>query len=272
MSRCNVCGIKSESITCITCSSINSSVLENRSKTFPIFYIFQAFLILFKNKKILKLSTLPIIITFIILIGLYAGALSIFFSNLGQYLPSAETSGFLATSGKYFIGVFGTLLLTILTFFSFLPISSLVCIPFNDVISFETEKILLGKSTNVQEVNLLLEFKSIIAEVFKLLLFKVIVLALILPFIFIPVVGQILFIFCLTLITSIDFLDIVMARKKYTFKEKISFIKNNFGAYILFSIPFALMFWIPLVQVLLIPAGAIAGTKLFLESDKNSNE
>lgn len=269
MSRCNVCGIKSELSNCITCSSLDTAILEKKNKTFPIFYIFQAFTILFKNTKILKLSTFPIAITFIILIGLYAGALSIFFSNLGQYLPSTETSGFLAISGKYLLGVFGTLLLTILTFFSFLPISSLVCIPFNDVISFETEKILLGKSSNVQEGNLLLEAKSIIAEVFKLLLFKVIVLALIIPFIFIPVVGQILFIFGLTLITSIDFLDIVMARKKYTFREKFSFIKKNFGAYILFSIPFALMFWIPFIQILLIPSGAIAGTKLFLESDKN---
>lgn len=272
MDRCNICGIKSEQKLCLSCSTVNSSFIENTSilkaKTFPIFYIFQAFGILFKNPKLLKLSILPIILTLIILLSLYVGALYIFFSNMNQYLPSIEFNGYLITAGKYLLGVFGTLLLTILTFFSFLPVSSLVCIPFNDVISFETEKILLGESKNQEGENLLLEVKSIVAEVIKLLLLKILAIVLLLPLILIPVIGQIAFIFGLTLVTSIDFLDIIMARKKYTFGEKLSFLKNNFGAYILFSIPFALMFWIPLVQILLIPAGAIAGTKLFLESEK----
>jgi len=154
-----------------------------------------------------------------------------------------------------------------LSIFLILPISSLVSIPFLEPMCIETEKFILGETQ--EEKFKLSDTIAMIKEIFFLIAFKLIVLVCSLPLLFIPIVGYIAFLFILTLITSIDFLDIIMARKKYVFKEKIKFIKENFTSYLTFSIPLMVLFWIPILQLLLIPSAAIGATKFFLESEKN---
>ncbi|MFN8576500.1 MAG: EI24 domain-containing protein [Candidatus Sericytochromatia bacterium] len=267
--RCTSCGVivENSELKCIRCDSVNN---QNNTTNFikPLFYIFDGIKELFKSKKLLKLSIIPLIITTIFLVITYILAIYFMISGLNTYLP-VEDGGTLKTISKFSLAFIGTLTLMIISLFLFLPLSSLICIPFNDVISQETEKMILGEDSNHQEQNIINEVKVGIKEAFKLLFVKAIVLFISLPVLLIPVIGQITFFFILALITSIDFLDIILSRKKYTLVEKLSFLNKNSTAFILFSIPIMLLFWIPIVQILIIPAGTIGGTKLFLNSKKS---
>jgi CysZ protein len=282
INRCNICGrlldtnsnMNENAIIekkCSRCNSNNINLKTNNSIN-SLFYIFDGLKLLIKNKKILKLSVIPLIITFLVLAGAYASFIYIFLNNLGKYLASGQEEGFYSNVinlSKYVFGIFGSLIITIITLFLFLPISSLICIPFNDVISKETEKILLGSQPEESNVSLMYEVKVGLIEIIKLLFFKIVILIFALPLNLIPGFGNFLFLFILALITSIDFLDIIMARKRYNLKEKIEFIKLNFVPFIAFSFPLILLFWIPLFQILIIPAAAIGGTIFFLSARKN---
>lgn len=268
--RCTSCGvlIDDNETRCIRC---NNSQFISGQKLYikPLFYIFDGLIILVKNKKLLKLSLLPLVITTVLLIFTYIFAVNLMVSGLNTYLPVEGTVNTFKELSSYGLAFIGSITLIVFSLFMFLPVSSLICIPFNDSISIETEKIILGEDTLSSGGNLINEVKVTIVEVFKLLFLKIVLLAISLPVLIIPVIGQISFFFILALITSIDFLDIIMARKKYTLSEKISFLNKNSFAFILFSIPVMLLFWVPLVQILIIPAAAIGGTKLFLEANKN---
>lgn len=267
--RCNSCGVITENnlTKCSRCETLPSN--SNISFIKPLFYLFDGLRILLKNKKLIRLSILPLIVTTILLIITYILAIKFMISGLETYLPVEGNINTGKEIANYGLAFLGSITLIILSLFMFLPVASLVCIPFNDSISIETEKMLLGEETNTSSGNIINEVKVTIVEVFKLLFVKIVILLISLPVLLIPVIGQVTFFFILALITSIDFLDIIMARKKYTLKEKLSFLNKNSSGFILFSIPIMLLFWVPIVQILIIPAATVGGTKFFLESNKS---
>ncbi len=245
-----------------------NTTLKKNDLSRALFYIFEGLSLFIKNSKLVKLSIIPIFLTFIVLLMAYGSFLYFFISHISQYLPSKEGGEVFMNIARFTVTIFGSLLVAVLMVFLFLPVSSLICIPFNDLISVETESLLLGTQTQVRNEDFFYETKVGLKEVLKLLVFKLLILIIALPLNFIPVVGNILFLFIFSMVTAIDFLDIVMARKKYSLKEKFYFIKLNILPFIMFSIPFILLFWIPLIQILIIPCAAIGGTRFFLEAKK----
>jgi uncharacterized protein involved in cysteine biosynthesis len=285
--RCIVCGtlidINNNSLNdqdvsaekcrrCLNSSAVAS--LKNAGPARSMFYIFDGFSYLFKKRKLFKLSIVPLLITTFILFLVYGAFLYLFIKGLNQYMPAYDpegVSGTIISIGKYALGLFGSLLISIFTLFLFLPVSSIICIPFNDIISLEAENIFLGEQAqNTEQGKYIDEVKVGVKEMFKLLFFKLLVILIALPLLLIPVFGGILFIFIICLLTAIDFLDIVMARKKYSLSEKLQFIKMNKMAFTTFSVPFLLLFWVPIIQIFIIPSATIAGTKFFLEAKKKS--
>ena len=269
--RCKTCGviIADAQTKCQRCEE--SSYQTTRKLSFrALFYIFDGLTLLFKNKKLVKLSIFPLVITTILLVLTYTGAIYFLISGIENYLPSGETGGLGTTISRYGLTFVGSIALLIVSLFIFLPLASIVCIPFNDLISLETEKVIIGKDSINENQNALEEIKVGIKEVAKLLILKVIVVLISLPIFIIPIVGQPLFLFILAMLTSIDFLDVIMARKKYSLSEKLAFVKKNSFSFVMFSLPLVLLFWIPIVQIMLIPCAVIGGTKFFLESEKKS--
>ena len=254
------------------CHRCESSLYQNRTAIAlkSLFYVFDGLIILLRNKKLIKLSVIPLIITFILVIITYTGSIYLLVQGLETYLPSGETASYTINLSKYTLAFLGSAALLVISLFLFLPLASLVCIPFNDIVSIETEKFLLGNDLNNDNTNSLSEIKVGIKEVFKLLIFKLVAILICLPVFLIPVAGQPLFLFLLAMITAIDFLDIVMARKRYSLSEKLAFIKKNSFSFVMFSIPLVLLFWIPIVQILIIPCYVIGGTKFFIHSEKKS--
>ncbi|MFN8673591.1 MAG: EI24 domain-containing protein [Candidatus Sericytochromatia bacterium] len=268
ISRCNICGIKKDTTNsfsntnlCDLCVTTPTIAKTNNINTF--FYLFDGLKIFFKNKELIKLSTIPILISTFTLIMFLILLLYIFTSGLNSFIPELANSGFLYTLIRYFINTFGFLVISVISIFLFLPVSSIVCIPFNDVISEKTENIILGKSIKSNN-GIIFSIK----EALKLLIFKILILILFFPINFIPVIGNIAYLIILSMLISIDFLDIILARKGYSLIEKINFIRKNFSKFLIYSFQFLLFFWIPIIQVLLIPCSAISATKFFIEAEK----
>lgn len=263
--RCSVCGIKINSDS--SCSNCFDLEINKITTIRASFYLMDAAKTLINNPSILKLSIVPIALTTVILLILYFVILSYFISEFSNFLPDTNQIGFFYYIGKTLISAFGMILVALIALFLFLPLSSLVCIPFNDIISQKTEDLILGKNLSI-ETSFIQELIFGVKEGLKLLVFKLIFLAIFFPINFIPTIGNLAYLFLLSIAVSIDFLDLIMTRKKYTLSEKIVFIKNNFLPFVAFSVQFIVFFWIPIIQIFLIPCAAIAGTRFFIEANK----
>lgn len=262
--RCSVCGI--DCVNDTICSECNNNEIKRTTPIKSLFYIFDGVSLLLKNKSLIKLSLFPILITTFVLILIYIFIISLFVNGLSEFIPDRENLGFFYSLIKPLLGAFGIVLISFVSLFLFLPLSSIICIPFNDIISEKTEMILLNKTNkDTNSANLFFS----IQEGIKLLIFKVILLIILFPLNFIPVVGNIIYLIILSMTISLDFLDLIMTRKKYSLSDKISFIKINYVSYLFFSLQFLIFFWIPILQILLIPCSAISATKFFIESEKN---
>lgn len=264
--RCSICGvgIASDASSCSRCFDVQ---VDKISPVRASFYLIDSAKILLSNPKILKLSIAPILFTTMILLILYFVILSYFISSFSDFLLDINKMGFLYYVGKTLISAFGLIIIALIAFFLFLPFSSLVCIPFNDVISLKTEELIIGKKDEL-ESNFVQEVIFGVKEGLKLLLVKLILMGLFFPINFIPTIGNLAYLFLLSMTVSIDFLDLIMTRKKYTLSEKIAFIKNNQAPFFAFSLQFIVFFWIPVIQIFLIPCAAIAGTRFFIEGSK----
>jgi uncharacterized protein involved in cysteine biosynthesis len=155
------------------------------------------------------------------------------------------------------------LLLTGLLFMLlFLPLASLISIPFLERLSQRGEDLLLGK---VRQQDLPgLPFKVWWRELLGLLGLKVLVLLLGLPLLLIPMVGAVLYLWLLSVLTAFDSLDLVLSRKGFRLAEKGLFLRQHGWRLLFFSLPLLLTGWIPVLQLLLLPAATLAAVHLFL--------
>ncbi|GIW21009.1 MAG: hypothetical protein KatS3mg068_0016 [Candidatus Sericytochromatia bacterium] len=256
--RCNLCGLLiNDQNICNNCINLNYS--KDKNNFHKIFYIFEGFKYIFSDKKIFKLCILPLIITAIISLIIFFSLMYLVFSYLGTYLAENNYS----IISKIFFSLLGTLLSSVIVIFSFIPLSTLVAIPFSEPISMEIEKKLLGDKT-FENVSIIKGF----IESIKIFILKIFIIIFIFPINFIPTIGHIIFSFVLIILSGIDFIDLPMSIKKYSLIEKVEFFKKNFSSYIFFCIPLSFLFWVPIVQIFLIPATIIGATKFFINSEK----
>ncbi len=217
------------------------------------------------NAELLRLALLPILLTGLILGAVLIWGLSSVFAGLNSWLAESMRSGGILMAVQGVSLAFASFALAVLFLFLFLPVSSLVCLPFLDQISQKVEALILGKP---EQPSASLALGFIIKEMFLLLGFKLLVLVLGLPLLLIPVLGFPLFLFLMGLLTAVDFLDLLLSRKGYGFAEKLSYLKHYFLPFALFSLPVVSMAWIPLLQLLILPGAAAGGVLFYLHHPK----
>jgi CysZ protein len=159
----------------------------------------------------------------------------------------------------------------VLFFFLFAGLAVAVAGPFNEAISARTEAAALGRAP-VDSTS----FSGMIKETVRsvthglkiLLLYGVLLLAGCLLFL-VPAFGPLLFAgFSLLLsayMAAYQFMDYPMARRGFTFNEKIVFLKSGLIPSLGFGLGVLLLCSVPLVNVLLLPGAVVGGTLLFLD-------
>lgn len=149
----------------------------------------------------------------------------------------------------------------ILTFVSFLLLTSVLASPVFEVVSMAVEKDITGEP--VPETSLLQSLKLITVEL-KKALFILTVSTLLL---FIPIINVISFVITAFLL-GWNFYDYPLARRGWTFRQRFGFVLKHFGS----VTGFGLWLMIPFVQIFLMPLAIVGGTKLNLDHLRNSNE
>lgn len=264
--RCELCGELNQTAQALRCERCQNSDFKPALALWRSpFYSLEGLMRVVANAELLRLALLPILLTGLILGAVLIWGLSSVFAGLNSWLADSMRSGGALMAVQGVSLAFASFALAVLFLFLFLPVSSLVCLPFLDQISQKVEILILGKP---QQPSASLALGFIVKEMFLLLGFKLVVLVLGLPLLLIPVLGFPLFLFLMGLLTAVDFLDLLLSRKGFGFAEKLSYLKHYFLPFALFSLPVVSMAWIPLLQLLILPGAAAGGVLFYLHHPK----
>lgn len=264
--RCELCGELNQSAETLRCERCQNSDFKPASALWRSpFYALEGLMRVVANVELLRLALLPILLTGLILGAVLIWGLSSVFAGLNTWLAQSMRGGGALMALQGVSLAFASFALAVLFLFLFLPVSSLVCLPFLDQISQKVEALILGKP---QQPPASLALGFILKEMFLLLGFKLVVLVLGLPLLLIPVLGFPIFLFLMGLLTAVDFLDLLLSRKGFSFTEKLSYLKDYFLPFALFSLPVVGMAWIPLLQLLILPGAAAGGVLFYLHHPK----
>ncbi len=230
--------------------------------------------VLKKDPWILVFGSLPPIISLIMFYFLG----NLVFGNLLTY-GKEQIEGYLTSSGwstffYWLIAGFLTAVFFLLVNWFFFLIVSIIASPFNDLISSRTERVISGQ--NPESINdsisvMLKNFvRTILTEVKKVLLIIIVsLIALVLSAfpLFAPV-GAVLS----SHLMAASFLDYSWSRHNMGVKDCVSHIKGNLFIYTICGAAFLLLVSVPLVNILILPFGAIFFTILFHQNKRLISE
>lgn len=153
-------------------------------------------------------------------------------------------------------------------FFTFVTFSSIISIPFMDMLSAGIERRL---SPHDEDASFWFGIKKGIASstvmMFKMLLIMIVSL----PLLLIPMVGTVVYFLINAWYAGFGYLDFPMGRRGWTYKEKCEFMKHAKKSQLMFGSVIYGMTMIPILNLVIIPWATAAGTLLFLKiKAKNS--
>lgn len=262
--RCPLCGVPGTSDCCDRCQHSARPVPERPPLWSAVWAVPSGLMTLMAHRRLWTLSLWPLALGVVLLataVGLGLSRLQAFLAALlagyteGTWLWILQGLSFVLSSA---LGVFLFLVL-------FLPVVSLVCMPFLEPLALAAEEQWLGGASPSGPG---LGLGTILADMLRLLVFKLALMLLALPLLLIPGLGFLLYLWIMAMLTALDFWDLTLGRKHYRFGAKLAFFRRYAPTFVLFSLPLMLMVWIPVLQLLMVPAGAVAGALLYLQLPK----
>ncbi|MFW2388651.1 MAG: EI24 domain-containing protein [Polyangiales bacterium] len=231
----------------------------------------------FQHPKLARYWIFPVLITGCALVAVFYGAGS-YNEDVGAAVWSLfpeswnDVSGWvggLLSALRWVIEVIAGILITLLGLVLVLILSSVVAAPFNDALSEAVENILTGEKAPPFSFSHMLAdvARTIRLELGKALLYLVIVGPMLLASFFIPGVGQVVSLvgFALTAVyLGIDYVDWPAARRDWSVRDRIAFTRRQLPAVAGFGAGVWVLLFIPLVNLLFMPAAVAGGTMLFL--------
>lgn len=227
---------------------------------------------LIKVKEVLKRD--PWIILFgcippVISLILFYFLGSFIFGNVLEY-GQGQIEGYLESAGwskffYYLIAGFLTAIFFLLINWFFFLLVSIIASPFNDLISSRTERIIIGQnpeSINDSVREMLKDFfKTIFTEIKKVTLIVIVSLIALLFSVF-PLFAPVGAVLSAHLMAA-SFLDYSWSRHKLSAKECFAHIKSDLFIYTITGGIFLMLVSVPLLNLFILPLGAIYFTILF---------
>lgn len=219
----------------------------------------------------------PILITGASLAAVFYGAGS-YYDDLGgavwSLFPESwnEATGWLGGLLRALRGLIEFLagvLITLLGLVLVLVVSAVVAAPFNDALSEAVEHILTGETAPPFSLRRMVAdvARTVRLELLKVMLYLAVVGPMFLASFVIPGVGQAVSLvgFALTAIyLGIDYVDWPAARRDWSVRDRLGFARRHLPAVAGFGTGVWLLLFIPLVNLLFMPAAVAGGTILFL--------
>lgn len=232
----------------------------------------------FKHPKLARYWLFPVLITGLALAGVFYGAGS-YNEDVGAALWSLfpeswnDVTGWvggLLSALRWLIELIAGILMTLLGLVAVLLLSSVVAAPFNDALSEAVEHILTGQPAPPFSFSRMLAdiVRTVRLEIGKALLYLVVVGPMFLASFFIPGVGQLVSLvgFALTAVyMGIDYVDWPAARRDWSVRDRVAFTRRQLPAVAGFRTGVWIILFIPLLNLLFMPAAVAGGTMLFVE-------
>ena len=148
--------------------------------------------------------------------------------------------------------------------------STIIAAPFNDILSEAVEVIVTERAApRFSWIRMLRDVgRTVSLEILKVLVYVVVVGPLFIGSLLLPFVGQVMTIvaFVLTVLyLGVDYVDWPAARRDWTIADRLRFARRSFPAIAGFGTGVWVLLFIPVVNLLFMPAAVAGGTLLFLE-------
>ena len=230
-----------------------------------------------QHPKLARYWVFPILITGLALAAVFYGAGS-YYDDLGgavwslfpeSWNDAAGWVGGLVSALRWLIELIAGILITLLGLVLVLVLSSVVAAPFNDALSEAVEHILTGESAPPFSLSRMVAdiVRTIRLELLKVLVYLAVVGPMFLASFIIPGVGQVLSLvgFALTAVyLGIDYVDWPAARRNWSVRDRVAFTRRQLPAVAGFGTGVWVLLFIPLVNLLFMPAAVAGGTMLFV--------
>ncbi|MGE3636870.1 MAG: EI24 domain-containing protein, partial [Sandaracinaceae bacterium] len=188
-----------------------------------------------------------------------------------QLKPPVPRSGWWADAGRTALGWLILLSIWGLGLFAVVMLSNVLAAPFNDLLSEEVEHLATGARGPPFSLKVLLRdtVRTIGLELVKWAIYLAVMLVLLIVSNVVPVVGHVLssivgFLFT-TLYLAIDYIDWPSSRRNRSIAYRFSVVREHFGAMLGFGSGVWLFLFLPLVNLLFMPAAVAGGTLMFLD-------
>lgn len=165
------------------------------------------------------------------------------------------------------------LAMAVLIIVLFVPIGSLVALPFNDILSEKVEIILTGATVD-ESFSMKSLARGMVVGTKTGLRLTFVTLALLVPVLLLNLfgpVGSMLSAILSVLITirflALEFTSYSMDRRFYDYRKRSEFMKRNRARTAGLGVMAWLIMLVPIVNALFIPVSAVAGTILFCETE-----
>lgn len=243
---------------------------------------FRGLLFLLRHGSLWKLALVPLLINLVVVVAVSVLLFAYFdegFALATSFLEARAPESWyrwpdfaLLTAIRYLIGGVLVLVSLVLVYFVFLLAGSIVAAPFSDALSSRTE-LLRGGSVppegKLTLVALMRDGAGALADALRKAGFFLGVFALLLPLHLIPIVGSALYtllsgVFAMHFVT-LEFVDPCLTRRRLDFRAKRLWLARHRGAVLGFGAVMFAVLLVPIVNVLVLPVGAVAGTFLYLE-------
>jgi CysZ protein len=177
---------------------------------------------------------------------------------------------------RWTIELIAGILLTLLGLVLVLVLSSVVAAPFNDALSEAVEHILTGEKAPAFSFGRMLAdvVRTVRLELGKALLYALIVGPMFLASFFLPGVGQLVSLVGVGLTAvylGIDYVDWPAARRNWSVGDRVAFTRRQLPAVTGFGTGVWVLLFIPLLNLLFMPAAVAGGTMLFLALQPGEN-
>jgi CysZ protein len=230
-----------------------------------------------QHPKLARYWVFPVLITGLALLAVFYGA-GTYYDDLGGAVwglfPDSwnEATGWvggLLKALRWLIEFIAGILIAVLGLVLVLIVSSIVAAPFNDALSEAVEHILTGEPAPPFSLRRMFAdvARTIRLELLKVLVYLAVVGPMFLASFIIPGIGQVvsLLAFALTAVyLGIDYVDWPAARRNWSVRDRLSFARSQLPAVAGFGTGVWLLLFIPLVNLLFMPAAVAGGTILFL--------
>lgn len=213
---------------------------------------------------------LPILITLLAIAGMLYGVYQLHDDVVGWIWDEPSGDGFWAGVVRFFHGALEILVaigMLLLGFVAVVFLTSAIAAPFNDLLSEEVERIVTGQGG--PPFRLSATIRGILRTIVIASVFGVTSLVLELGSCCLPAIGQAIcsaLLFVIGAISfSVDFLDYPSGRRDEGLGRQLGRVRRHFLAMFGFGTGVWLFLFVPIVNLLFMPAAVAGGTLLYLD-------